>query len=107
MERNSIPKRLVASRVRVVLIDIDSCCYITLLTSAAFCSSAVGMAKSSASSAVATPGRETITEATDVAATSRRNSALVCADSCVVVEDEDGRTNASDEAKRAETRNMQ
>ena len=69
------------------------------------------MAKSSASSAVATPGRETMTDAIEVAATSRRNSALeddVCADSCVVViEDADGKTNASDEAKRAETRNIQ
>ncbi len=90
------------------MIDIDSCCnIIALLTSAAFCSSAVGMAKSSASSAVATPGRETITEAMEVAATSRRNSALVCADSCVVVEGVVGRTNASEEAKRAEARNMQ
>jgi len=52
-----------------------------------------------------------MTDAIEVAATSRRNSALeddVCADSCVVViGDADGKTNASDEAKRAETRNKQ
>ncbi|KAK1744970.1 116 kDa U5 small nuclear ribonucleoprotein component [Skeletonema marinoi] len=64
---------------------------------------------SSVSSAVAIPGRDTITEAIEVAATSRRNSALeddVCADNCVVgIEDDDyGRTNASDDATRAVTR---
>ena len=82
-----------------------------LLTSSAFCSSAVGIARSSVSSAVAIPGRDTITEAIEVAATSRRNSALeddVCADNCVVgIEDDDddyGRTNASDDATRAVTR---
>ena len=73
------------------------------------CSSSVGIARSSASSAVATPGRETITDAIEVAATSRRNSALddVCAESFVVViEDvDDVTTKASDEAKREETRN--
>ena len=80
-----------------------------LLTSSAFCSSAVGIARSSVSSAVAIPGRDTITEPIEVAATSRRNSALeddVCADNCVVgIEDDDyGRTNASDDATRAVTR---
>ena len=70
-----------------------------LLTSSAFCSSAVGIARSSVSSAVAIPGRDTITEAIEVAATSRRNSALeddVCAHNCVVgiEDDDDGRTNA-------------
>lgn len=66
------------------------------------------MAKSSVSSAVATPGRETITEAIEVVATSRRNSALVCADSCDVVAEEEvvGKTNASEEeTKRAEMKN--
>ena len=50
-----------------------------------------------------------MTEAIDVAATSRRNSALddVCAESfvAVVLADVDVTTNASDEAKRADTRN--
>ena len=87
-----------------------------LLTSSAFCSSAVGIARSSVSSAVAIPGRDTITEAIEVAATSRRNSALeddVCAHNCVVGieedddDDDNGRTNASDDATRAVTRTTQ
>ena len=51
-----------------------------------------------------------MTEAIEIAATSRRNSALddVCAESFVVViADVDVTTNASDEAKRADdTRNI-
>jgi len=82
-----------------------------LLTSCAFCSSAVGIDKSSVSSALAIPGRETITEAIEVAATSRRNSALeedVFADNCVFgIDDADGRTNASDAAKKEDRRKIQ
>jgi hypothetical protein len=92
-------------------VGLDGCYCLVRLTSSAFCSSAVGIDKSSVSSAFTTPGREAMTEAMEVAATSRIKSALeddVFADNCVFgFNDADDRTKASDEAKNEERRKIQ